>query len=399
MKRIVRVSVICFLLVALVVSCNQNGQGTSEQNEEAKNTGATAVKEALLEPVTLHFVGPLTGSDGPTGRACANASELAVKQANDLGGICGGRQIKFTANDTKADPKEGASVANIICNDTSAMGAVADCNSSVALSEAPIFNECKISQINYYAAAPDIPKKGGSYTFRVYPPGENQALFIADWVINQDGYKKIAVVYENSDYGNGLFNTFSEAAKNNGGEIVVAEAVPIDQTDVSAVISKFKASNPSVVVEFVSFQLGAYWAMQSKNLDFDVPVYAADGVLVPEIISLGGDAVEGVRTVAAYAIDSTDEKVSKFVTDYKAAYGENPSNAGGYAYDATQALINAMNAVNCESREAVRQWLDDNMVDIKGVTGVITLVDRERSFAPGMYTKMEIKNGAFVEIK
>jgi hypothetical protein len=40
------------------------------------------------------------------------------------------------------------------------------------------------------------------------------------------------------------------------------------------------------------------------------------------------------------------------------------------------------------------------MKDVKGVTGTITLDEiGERVFAPGMYTPIEIKDGAWVEVK
>ena len=223
-----------------------------EPAAEAPAVEAPAVTEApaaeapaeAAGPITLPFVGPLTGADGVDGQGGANAVELAVKQANEAGGVCGGRELVYQAHDTKSDPKEGANIASLLCGDATVFGAVADYNSSVALAEAPVFNECHISQVNFYAAAPEIPKKGGQYTLRVYPPGQNMSIYIADWMINKKGFKKLVVLYENTDYGKGLYDAFMAEVAKTDAEVLASEAVLKDQTDLSAVISKFKSLNP-----------------------------------------------------------------------------------------------------------------------------------------------------------
>lgn len=398
-KKSSMTKLLIFLGVTLVLSMLFTSCAPAATPTTAPATGPTQAPAANTTPLTLNFVGPLTGPDGVDGQGAAKAVELAVNVANQNGGVCGGRQLKYVANDTKADPKEGATIASLICGDTNAFGAVADYNSSVALAEAPVFNGCKVSQVNYYAAAPDIPKKGGPYTFRVYPPGQNMSIYLADWIVNKQGYKKIVVLYENTDYGKGLYDAFVTEIKKSSAQILDAEAVLKDQTDLSAVVSKFQSFNPDVVVGFIQYQVGAYYRTQASNIGFNPPLYGSDGLFAPEIIKLAGTAVEGVRTVAAYSVKSTDPVVADFVSKYKAAYGVEPNNPAGYAYDASNAIINGLKGTNCEGREALQKWLRANMKNVKGVTGTITLDDvGERVFAPGMYTPIEIKNGLWVEV-
>ncbi|MBE3142943.1 MAG: ABC transporter substrate-binding protein [Planctomycetes bacterium] len=370
-------------------------------------TGTPAPTKAPVEPtaampasILIPFVGPLTGPDGFDGQNSAKAAELAVKQANDKGGVCGGVKLEISSNDTKSDPKEGANIASLLCSTDNVLGAVADYNSSVCLAEAPVFNECKVSQVVYYCAAPDIAKKGGAYTFRIYPPGENMSIYLADWLVNQLGYKKIATIYENTDYGLGLENVFEAKVQEFGGEIVVAEAVLKDQTDLSAVVSKIKDSNPEAVVGMVQYQVAALFSKQAKDIDFNLPLYGSDGLFSPEIVNLGGAAVEGARTVAAYMPDSVDPIVADFVKAFREGYSEDPTNAAGYAYDATNIVIAGLEATNCAGREVLQKWLAENITDYKGVTGTIALdAEGERMFAPGMYTPIEIKDGKWVEVK
>jgi branched-chain amino acid transport system substrate-binding protein len=398
MKKISTLLGLVMVVAMLLASCQSAAPAPTTAPAATEEAQAPA-PVASGEPVTMPFVGPLTGADGVDGQGGAKAVELAVNQANAKGGVCGGRQLVYQAHDTKSDPKEGANIASLLCGDDSVFGAIADYNSSVALAEAPVFNECKISQVNFYAAAPDIPKKGGPYTMRVYPPGQNMSIYIADWMVNKKGFKKLVVLYENTDYGKGLFDAFVAEVAKTDAQILASEAVLKDQTDLSAVISKFKSLEPDAVVGMIQYQVGAYFSMQAKNIGWEIPLYGSDGLFAPEIINLAGDAVEGVRTVAAYTVESADPVVAAFVKDFNAAFGTNPNNPAGYAYDAANSVINGLNATNCASREALQQWLMANMKDVKGVTGNITFdADGDRGFAPGMYTPIEIKDGQWVEV-
>jgi branched-chain amino acid transport system substrate-binding protein len=355
---------------------------------------------ALPASILVPFVGPLTGPDGFDGVNASKAADLAINQANAAGGVCGGVMLETTANDTKSDPKEGANIATMLCTTANVYGAVADYNSSVCLAEAPVFNECKISQVVYYCAAPGIAEKGGDYTFRIYPPGENMSIFLADWLVNQLGFKKIATIYENTDYGLGLENVFEAKVAEFGGTIVTKEAVLKDQTDLSAVVSKIKDSAPDAVVGMVQYQVAALFMQQAKAIDFNLPLYGSDGLFSPELVNLGGAAVEGARTVAAYMPDSTNPVVADFVSAFRTAYSEDPTNAAGYAYDATKIVIAGLEATNCAGRDPLQQWLAANVTDYKGVTGTIALDQfGERMFAPGMYTPIEVINGKWVEVK
>jgi branched-chain amino acid transport system substrate-binding protein len=102
--------------------------------------------------------------------------------------------------------------------------------------------------------------------------------------------------------------------------------------------------------------------------------------------------------MAAYTITSTDPVVSAFVAAYRDEYGEDPNNPAGYAFDAFTFAMQALEETNCEGREAVKEWFTTQMVDKKGVTGTITLFERERGFAPGMYTAIEVRDGKWQEV-
>ena len=79
--------------------------------------------------------------------------------------------------------------------------------------------------------------------------------------------------------------------------------------------------------------------------------------------------------------------------------GTDPNNPAGYVFDDATILIDALKGSNCAGRDAVKQWLDTNLVGktIAGVTGNIAMdANRDHTFAPGMYTLIVVKDGKFV---
>jgi branched-chain amino acid transport system substrate-binding protein len=376
----------------LIASCAPAATPTTAP---AANTQAAPQSAAAI---TLPFMGPLTGPDGVDGQGAAKAGQLAADQVNAAGGICGGRKIDFKPFDTKADPKEGANIATLLANDQSVYGVISDYNSSVFLAGKPIFNDAKLVAISYYTTAPNITADG-PYSYRIYPPGENMAKFFVD-LLNKKGVTKIAQIYENEDFGQLLSKVTSDEATKAGMTVVDSEPVLKDQTDVSAPVSKIKAAGPEAIIAWTQYTVGSYFMKQSKDMGLSVPVYGLDGLLAPEFIKLAGPAAEGVFTVGSYDVNSSDAVVSGFVKAFRDANGgADPNNPAGYVYDDATIIINALKATNCASREAVKQWLDANLVGkvFKGVTGNIAMdANRDRTFAPGMYTLIVVKDGKFI---
>lgn len=355
----------------------------------------TQVQAAAKEAVRVAFVGPTTGSGSADLLLAAKGAQLAVDQRNAKGGICGGRQVTMEYSDDKADPKEAAVVATKLSGDTGILGVLHGWNSSAVLAAAPIFNEVGLVQVDYYGVSPKI-RDAGPYTFRVIPTGDLMARYLADWMVNGEGYKKIAGFYENTDFGIGLYDVFAKAVKEFGGEIVANEAVLMDQKDFSAILAKFKAAKPEAVVIFGQYEAAAFWLKQAPDVDFSAPLYGSDGIFAPELIKLGGKAVEGVHSVSAYTVDSPDPYVADFVKAFRTAFSSDPNNGAGYTYDAMVVLLDGLDGGACSRADAMK-WLTNSVKDIPGVTGKISFdKDGDRMFQQGLYLKLIVKDGNFV---
>jgi hypothetical protein len=87
--------------------------------------------------------------------------------------------------------------------------------------------------------------------------------------------------------------------------------------------------------------------------------------------------------------------VANFVKAFRAANTTDPNNGAGYTYDGMVLVLNGLDAGNC-TRDGAKEYLTNKVQNIQGVTGTITLQERDRLFQEGLYTKLVVKGGKFV---
>ncbi len=62
-------------------------------------------------------------------------------------------------------------------------------------------------------------------------------------------------------------------------------------------------------------------------------------------------------------------------------------------------MLNALDSGGC-TREGAKDYMTTSIKDLQGVTGVITFdADGDRMFQEGLYIKLIIKDGKFIEMK
>ncbi|MDZ7762499.1 MAG: ABC transporter substrate-binding protein [Desulfovermiculus sp.] len=155
------------------------------------------------ETIKVGVVGPRTGGAAATGKAFEEGIELALDKINGSGGVLG-KKMEVVFEDTAGDPAKAASgLEKLITKDNIVM-AVGESHSSAALAEIDVANRYETPLIIAEAWHDDITAKGYKYVFRAGPANsgvvnENIIEFIKDY-----GFKKVAIVAENTDWGLGI---------------------------------------------------------------------------------------------------------------------------------------------------------------------------------------------------
>ena len=348
---------------------------------------ASTSKSSTLK---LGFAGPLTGASAQDGEAMKNGAQLAVDIVNKAGGI-DGKQVEIVFEDDKSDPKEAASIANKYASDKSMLAVIGHFNSSCTLAGAPIYNKAGMVEISGGSSSPAVTD-AGEFTFRTITTDAFQGKYVMEWAAKQEGFKTLAVVYENTDYGQGILTIAEEQAAALGLELVAKEAYILGQTkDFSSIVTKLKEAQPDAVLIGGLYNETALLAKQMQRSGFSVPIMGVDGIYSSALIELGGEAVEGIMMTAFFHSSSPSQVTQDFIAAYKAAYNEDPGTYAAYVFDAANILIEAMKS-GATDRAAIQAYVA-KVQNYEGVTGPISFDENGDRFSDPL--QLVVKGGKF----
>ncbi|MCI8464249.1 MAG: ABC transporter substrate-binding protein [Lachnospiraceae bacterium] len=339
---------------------------------------------------------PMTGGSAELGKRVFNGAELAVEEINEAGGV-NGKKIELVSMDDKADPKEAANVAKLFVADEEIIACIAGYNSSCTLSGAPIYNDAGLVHIAVGSSSPKV-SEAGDYTFRVWNSDIYRASFDLDLIINA-GYEKIGIIYQNDDFGQGALKVAQDSLKEKGIEPLVAEGYLLGETiDFNTVITKMMDADCEAVFAIADETELAAFAKQCAQQGYK-PFISATGTYNPSVISLGGDAVEGMVGDGYFDPDNMPEKAVEFFDKYNEKYSangertEDPTSPCAYA---AIYMIKAAVEDGAKTREDVQKYLAD-LKDFDTVVGSLSYDENGDVKIP--LVAIQIKDGAFAAYK
>ncbi len=339
--------------------------------------------------LVIAVAGPLTGTSAQDGNAIKNGASLAADLINQKGGI-NGKKLEIISVDDRSDPKEAATVANKLANDNRVLAVIGHFNSSCTLAGAPIYNRAKIVEISAGSTSPAV-SKAGPFTFRVIVTDAFQGDFVARWMVKDEGFKKIAIMYENDDYGLGLKEVMSARVPAYGGQVVSSESYYLGETkDFTPYITKLRALNPDALFIGGLYTEAALIAKQAADVGWTPPIFGVDGLYSSALVELGGKSVEGAKVAGFFHPALPDPLVQQFVKDFKEKYNKEPGTYEAFGYDALLVLATAIEKGGPD-RQAIRNHL--TTIKLKGVTGT-NVFDEHGDVAKAPF-KLIVKDGAF----
>jgi branched-chain amino acid transport system substrate-binding protein len=372
-----RVGRLGIALLAATVVVSACGSNKSETQKGADGNGSDKV-------VKIGIVAPLSGALTAIGVGIRNGADLAVKQANEAKKVKGWKIVLAPEDDT-ATPDVGANAATKLSDDKAVMAVIGTLNSSVAEKVAPILNNQHVVMISPSNTNPSLtqgndPNKKArpfEYYFRVATTDLIQGPFAANFAYNTAGKRNVVVIHDKKTYGQGLALQFKAQFEKNGGKVPTVETVEPDDKDFSAVLSRVKRFNPDMIYFGGEYPAASLLTSQADQQGLKVPLMGGDGIFDKTYIDVAKQAGEGDFATSVGAPTDQLPTAKAFVDAYKAAGYADPYSAyGAYAYDAANAIIEALSKVLPEQskiddalRAKFRQAVQDGSID--GVTGKV----------------------------
>jgi branched-chain amino acid transport system substrate-binding protein len=361
----------------------------------ASATIAQNVKTSEPEQIVkLGHVAPMSGGQAHYGRDNTNGAIMAIEELNAKGLTIGGKKIKFEllAEDDAADPKQGNTVAQKLV-DAKVNGVIGHLNSGTSIPASKIYAAAGIPQISPSSTNTKYTAQGFKTTFRVVANDGQLGGSLGKYAVNTLKGKSIAVIDDQSQYGQGVADEFSKAVKAAGGNIAARQYTNDKATDFMAILTAIKAKNPDVIFFGGMDNVGGPMMRQMKQLGINAKFMGGDGICTAELVKLAGDGMADGQVVCAEAGGVTGDQqkaMDDFVARYKKKFNQDVQIYAPYVYDAVMTMATAMQKAN--SVEPAKYLPVLAKIKYDGVTGPITF-DAKGDIKDGALTLYTYKTG------
>jgi ABC-type branched-subunit amino acid transport system substrate-binding protein len=308
--------------------------------------------------ITIGLVMELTGPAGEYGQAGAKSVEMAFRDLNDAGGPHGCKLVTDT-RDSQSQGTVAVDAANQLVQLKKVPVIIGGIISSVSI---PILTSvtapAKIVQISPASSSPTLTALGregktNGIFFRTITSDALQGTAAAKYALDQ-GFKKIAVIHVNNDFGVNMFGEFAKAYKALGGEIASVTPYNEKQSSYASEVTAAMASKPDglylISTPVDGATIARAWISQGGPAKF----LLNDGMNSPDFISSVGAKYLG----EAYGTSSGTSPTASteyFNANYKAFSNIDPGNpAADRAYDAGAIVGLAIAAAASQDPIAIR---------------------------------------------
>ncbi|ADG19760.1 Extracellular ligand-binding receptor [Paraburkholderia atlantica] len=295
-------------------------------------SAVSSAAPASGEPVFFGVSGPLTGPNAQYGAQWKAGFDLALDEINRDGGI-DGHPLQYVFEDSQSDPRQAVAIAQKFVDDKRILIELGDFSSPASMAASPIYQRAGLVQLGFTNSHPDFTK-GGDF---IWSPSVSQAdaqPLLADLAVKQ-GFRHVAVLFQNTDWGRASKDVFVKAAAARGAQVIAAEGYQPNDKDFRATLLRVRDTKPDALVLISYYSDGAQIVRQARTSGITLPIVAASSVYSPKFMELGGDAVNGVTTNTSFFPGDRSPEVQRFVRDFQAKYHHEPDAFNAFAYDAT----------------------------------------------------------------
>ncbi len=347
-------------------------------------------------------VGNLQDLSGPTsvlGNAVSRGVELAVEHVNAAGGI-NGNKIKIVTVDTKGNIQEAIKAFNRMVDHEGAVAVIGPPVSNVGLAIAPITDNKKIPVIASFVDPRAMLHENGQareFIFAIQPSSVQQAEILASYAMDKLGYKKVALLYDQSNsFAVSMVRPFIAYVKENGGEIVEDLTFTKADKDFRAQLNQIKDSGADFYYAPNYTQDMVLICKQAKQVGLELPMFSGLDC-APPFASLVGDPEAANNIYFANNFADSEPQLVTVWKSYRDKYNEDPINKVFLGYDKVTVLVEAIKQGGGATSAQITAGMN-KINNVAGTTGTIS-VSADDHMPKGLSMVMyKIVNGEYEEL-
>jgi branched-chain amino acid transport system substrate-binding protein len=330
------------------------------------------------DAIKIGHYASLTGKDAAFGVATRKGILLAVEEINARGGVLG-RPLEYHVEDVQSKQGESATAVKKLISRDKVVAILGGNPSANSLEAGPVCQNARIPMMAISSTNPKVTEIG-DYIFRICFIDPFQGAVLAKFARESLHAQRVALLTSvNSPYSVGLSSVMRERFTALGGAIVAEQRHNEGDKDFRAQLTAIKAAKPDVIAATGFYSEAALICKQARDLGLDIPIIGGDGWEAPQLVELGGAAVEGTYYCTYFSADNQEPVVQAFVKRYQARWNqEKPEGVSALGYDAMYLIADAMKRAGVISGPKLRDAIAATK-DFAGVTGQTTIDEHRNS--------------------
>jgi branched-chain amino acid transport system substrate-binding protein len=330
-------------------------------------TACGGPKEPSKGEAIVYVAVPLSGFMANGGQTVLGGARLAAEEINRAGGLLDHR-VTIVGLDDEADSGIAVEIAGEVQSALDqgkvVVGLIGHLNSGQTLAAMEVYKDLPLVIITPTSSEVSLTEKGYSNFFRVNANDMAQARVDARYLVNDLGAQRIAVVYNDDPYGQGLGELMVSELQALDAEVVVALQVGVEQSTFPDEVAQILAAQPDAVF-YAGYEIEApYLRIELVEAVLTIPFLASDGAFLAATIDEAGSAAEGMY-VSAFGPRPQSAVDEAWTKAYQAVEYRNPDTYSINGYSAMEVLA--------EGVRKARTFDSDQVAEaIRGLAGIET---------------------------
>jgi branched-chain amino acid transport system substrate-binding protein len=310
------------------------------------------------ENVKVGIVLPLTGAQAKFGEIEKRSFEMAAEEINAAGGVKGSK-LELLFEDDTGKPDVGRAATEKLISRDKVTVLTGGYSSAVTQAATAVAQQFKVPFLVTTGSADEITEKGYDYIFRINPTSSEYFDPFETLIQKAGGIKTMALLYENTQFGQSSAKDVEASAKSAGIQVVVKEGYQAGAIDFKPILSKVKGAKPDIIY-MVSYVMDAALLMaQCKELDINPKMFAGGGAgfTLPEFQQKAAAAADLVYSATLWSEDVPYKGAKEYFNKFKKKYNSETEYHGAEAYASMYVVADALKRAKSFSPKDIRDAL------------------------------------------
>ncbi len=325
-------------------------------------TGCSGDKMPSKGDVLVFVAVPLSGFMANGGQTVLGGVRLAAAEINRAGGLLGYRVVVRPLDDEADSDVAVAQIDQVrqaLSQGERVLAIIGHLNSGQTLAAMEFYKDMDLVVITPTASEQSLTERGYNNFFRVNADDSVQAAVDARFLVEKLGARRVAVIFNNTEYGQGLAASLIEELEQRGGEAVVRLEVEEGQSRYETELAQIRTANPDAIF-YAGYEIEApYLRATLVEAGVTVPMLSSDGAFLGATIDEAAGTAEGMY-VSAFAPSPRNVADARWVEAYQAVEYRNPDTYSVNGYVAMQVLAEGVNKAGSLDAAAIADALRQN---------------------------------------